>query len=129
MLMRRTFLRRIAPLVVLVLSIGLSAVNDHAQSRKPYTKDAIVGMLKGEVAPQRLAVLARQRGIDFQITSVVESELRRAGATDSLLATLRKLAPAPPAPPPAQIVIQTAPSAQVYVDHVFKGQRARKAAW
>ena len=122
MLMRRTFLRRIAPLVALVLSIGLSAVNDHAQSRKPYTKDAIVGMLKGEVAPQRVAVLARQRGIDFQITSMVESELRRAGATDSLLATLRRLAPTPPAPQPAQIVIQTAPSAQVYVDHVFKGQ-------
>ncbi len=120
MLPQRTFRRQIAVLVALVL--GFCAVNVHAQARKPYTKDAILGLLKGEVAPQRVAVLARQRGIDFQITSQVESELRRAGATPELLATLREIAPKSPAPKPAQIVIQTAPNAQVYLDDVFKGQ-------
>ena len=93
---RRTFRRGIASLVALVL--GLCALNAHAQSRKPFTKAAIVGMLKGEVAPQRVAVLARERGIDFQITPEVESELRRAGATAELLATLVEVAPKRPAP-------------------------------
>ncbi len=77
---RRTFRREIAPLVALVL--GLCAVNVQAQvARQPYSKEAIVGLLKGEVSPKRVAVLARQRGIDFQITPEVESQLRRAGAT------------------------------------------------
>jgi formylglycine-generating enzyme required for sulfatase activity len=99
-------------------------VNVHAQSRKPYTKDAIVGMLKGEVAPQRVAVLARQRGIDFQITPEVESELRQAGATDELMAALREVAPQPPKYPekPAEIIVQTSPSAEVYVDDQFVGR-------
>jgi hypothetical protein len=92
---RRTFRRGIASLVALVL--GLCALNAHAQSRKPFTKAAIVGMLKGEVSSPRVAVLARERGIDFQITPKVESELRRAGATAELLATLREVAPKPAA--------------------------------
>jgi formylglycine-generating enzyme required for sulfatase activity len=82
-----------------VLVVGFCAVNVRAQAtRKPYSEEAIVGLLKGEVSPKRVAVLARQRGIDFQITSDVESELRRAGATAALLATLREIAPKPPAP-------------------------------
>ena len=97
MVPRRTLRRWIAPLVALVL--GLCAVNVRAQAGPPYSKQAIVGLLKYEVSPKRVAVLARQRGIDFQITSQVESELRRAGATAELLATLRELAPTPPKPP------------------------------
>jgi len=56
-------------------------------------------MLKGEVSPKRVAVLVRQRGIAFQITPEVDSELRRAGATAELLSTLREIAPTPSAPP------------------------------
>jgi formylglycine-generating enzyme required for sulfatase activity len=125
MLPRRTFRRRIAPLVALVLSVGFCAKNVRAQAaRQPYSKEAIIGLLRGEVSPQRVAVLARQRGIDFEITSEVESDLRRAGATDSLLATLRELAPTPPKPPekPAEIVVQTSPGAEVYVDDQFAGR-------
>lgn len=116
-MLRRTFRRRIAPLVALV--IGLCACNVRAQAGPPYSKEAIVGMLKGEVSPKRVAVLVRQRGIDFQIPPEVESELRRAGATAELVAMLREIAPTPQ---PAQIVIQTSPNAQVYLDDVFKGQ-------
>jgi formylglycine-generating enzyme required for sulfatase activity len=116
MLPRRTYRGWIALLVALVL--GLCPVDVQAQAgRQPYSKEAIVGLLKGEVSPKRVAVLARQRGIDFQITSEVESELRRAGATDALLAALREVAPKP-----GQIVIQTSPSAQVYLDDVMNGQ-------
>ena len=94
MLPRRTFRIRITLPVALLVGILSCAVNVWAQGvpPRPYSKEAIVGLLKGEVSPKRIAVLARQRGIDFQITSKVESELRRAGATAELLATLREVA-------------------------------------
>jgi len=92
--------------------------------QKPWTKDQIIRLLKGDVSPTRVAVLARQRGIDFQITSETETELRQAGATAALLTTLRELAPKPPAPPPPPtLVIQTTPgNAQVFVDDKLLGQ-------
>jgi hypothetical protein len=56
--------------------------------------------------------LAQTRGIKFQITPEVETELRQAGATDELLATLRKLAPKT-----AILLIESSPGgAHVYVD-------------
>ena len=54
----------------------------------------------------------RERGTDFQITPEAESELRKAGATDPLLAALRDLAPKPPTP----MVTTTPGGAQVFVD-------------
>jgi formylglycine-generating enzyme required for sulfatase activity len=64
-------------------------------------------MLKGDVPPNRVAELARDRGIDFEITAEVEGLLRQAGATDELIAALRELAPrgavsTPPAPAPRE---------------------------
>lgn len=93
MLLRRTFRIRITLPVALLVGVLSCAVNVWAQGvpPRPYSKEAIVGLLKGEVSPKRIAVLARQRGIDFQITPKVESELRRAGATAELLATLREV--------------------------------------
>ncbi len=97
MLPRGKFQRRILSLIALVL--GLCAVNVGAQTAgPPYSKEAIIEMLKSYVPPHHLAVIARQRGINFKITPQVESELRRAGATPELLATLREIAPKPPAP-------------------------------
>ena len=99
MLPRRTFRIRITLPVALLVGVLSCAVNVWAQgvSPRPYSKEAIVGLLKGEVSPKRIAMLARERGIDFQITPKVESELRRAGATAELLATLREVAPKPAA--------------------------------
>jgi hypothetical protein len=97
MLPRCIFRRWIAPLVALVLAMGFCAVNVRAQAAgQPCSKADIIGMLKGGMPPQRVATLARQVGIDFQVTPEVESELRRAGATAELLAALRAIAPRPP---------------------------------
>ncbi len=63
---------------------------------KPLSKDDVVNLLKGDVPAKRLEYLARQRGVDFQVTAATESELRNAGATEALLAVLRELAPSPP---------------------------------
>jgi hypothetical protein len=70
-------------------------------STKPLSKDDVVQLLKGNVPVKRVETLARQRGIDFPITPATESELRQAGANESLLGVLEELAPSPPASVPA----------------------------
>jgi formylglycine-generating enzyme required for sulfatase activity len=105
-------------LVSLVLCAVLLPLNASAQkAAHPLSKDTVVKFLKGDVSPHRVAAIARERGIDFQVTADIESELRQAGATDELISTLREVAPKP-----AQIVVQTSPGAQIYLDDTFKGQ-------
>jgi len=103
---------------VLVLLVGVTAglQRGTAQaSHRPLTKNATLDLLRGDVPPARVAELAKEQGIDFQITPEVETELKQAGATDELLNVLRELAPKPPAPPTLEVV--SAPGgAQVYVD-------------
>jgi formylglycine-generating enzyme required for sulfatase activity len=102
----------------LVLCVGLLPLKVFAQNA-PHrlSKDDLVYLLNHQVSPRRVSQRAREQGIDFEVTTEVETELRRAGATHELLTTLHELAPKP-----AQIVIQTSPNAQVYLDGVFNGQ-------
>ncbi len=77
----------------------------HAQSSlKPLSKDDVINLLKGDVPAKRVEYFARQRGVDFQVTSETESELRKAGATEPLLAVLRELAPTPPVAVPVSYI-------------------------
>jgi len=110
--------------LALVLSGSTTPLGSAApQQQKPWTKDQIIRMLKGDMPPKRIGELARERGIDFPVTPDTENELRQAGATAELLTLLQQLAPKPAAPPkPAQIVVETQPDAQVYLDDVYKGQ-------
>ncbi len=107
---------------LMVGAMGLALRANGQGARKPYSKEEIVKLLKGDVSPTRVAVLSRERGIDFEISPETESELRRAGATDALLQTLRESAPKPPpttptSPTPAMLVIEVAPGgAQLFVD-------------
>jgi peptidyl-prolyl cis-trans isomerase A (cyclophilin A) len=98
--------RRLAVfIVVAVLYCGILCLNSaaHAQQIPPWTKDQIIRMLKGDVSPKHVETLARERGVDFQVTPEVESELRQAGlargddpeALDGMVAILRGLAPTP----------------------------------
>ncbi len=57
-----------------------------------------------------MAEMARERGIGFELTPVIERQLREAGATDSLEATLRELAAKRPAPPPPKVRKPTSPN-------------------
>jgi len=108
-------------------------------AQRPWTKDQIIRMLKGDVPPKRVGELARERGIDFPITSETETEVRQAttpgGAAvqeiDALLGTLREIAPKPaiplPPPEPAVLVVESVPGGvQVYVDDVFKGATSQE---
>ena len=59
------------------------------------SRDDVVKLWQGQVSPHRVGQRARQQGIDFEATPEMEKELRRAGPTDALIATLRELAPKP----------------------------------
>jgi hypothetical protein len=93
------------PLLAACLALAVVAAvagHAHAQpSTKPLSKDDVVQLLKGNVPVKRVETLARQRGIDFPMTPETESELRQAGANESLLAVLEGLAPSPPVSLPA----------------------------
>jgi hypothetical protein len=103
---------------LLVLLVGVVAwpMRGAAQSsHKPLSKNDTLQLLHGEVPSGRIAELAREQGINFQITPETESELKEAGATDELLNVLRELAPKPLAPPVLDVV--SAPGGvQVYID-------------
>ncbi len=107
--------------VVLVLWLGLGAwplLGAAQTDNKGLTKDGTIALLKGEVPTERVAELARQRSIDFEITPENESDLRKAGATDDLINTLRGLAPKPATIPVLEIYSDPG-SAQVYVDDLL----------
>ena len=48
------------------------------QPRGPFSEDEVVQALKADVPPNRIAMLARQYGISFQLTPEIESRLRQA---------------------------------------------------
>jgi WD40 repeat protein len=82
---------------VIVGSMVLSRSNivPYAQAQgiqKPLSEDDVITLLKGAVMPKRVGELAKERGVAFLLTPETERKLRQAGASDSLVAALRKLA-------------------------------------
>lgn len=80
----------------LLLILLLFGVSGQGQQPQPLTKERIVQYLKGDVSPERVATLVRERGIDFDVTAEVELELRavlrevgKAASSDSLVIALR----------------------------------------
>lgn len=81
-------------LLLFILLFGIWTLGVYArQGSRPLTKDEIVYLLQNYVPPGRVAEQASKKGIDFEVTSSVEQELRRDGADDGLIAALKKLAP------------------------------------
>jgi formylglycine-generating enzyme required for sulfatase activity len=99
--------------------LALGALGQEAPHR--LSKGDVLKLLNGQVSPHRVGQRARQQGIDFEVTPEVERELRQAGATDELIAALRELAPKP-----TQIVVQTSPEAEVYLDDQYAGRASTR---
>jgi hypothetical protein len=111
--------RSVQIMFALICFLSVALVTTGAQNQKkpePLTEGEIVRLLQGGVAPQRVEDLAHDRGLSFDVTPAVERDLRDAGATDSLLQTLRQLASKPAAPAVVLIVESTPGGAQVFVD-------------
>ena len=113
---RRSIPLALAALILAAAALPLAAV---AQSVHRLTEQDVVKLLQGQVSPHRVGQRAREQGIDFQVTPQVEMELRRAGATEELLTTLRAVVPVPQ---PARILVHTSPQAEVYVDDEYRGR-------
>ena len=71
----------------------------------PLSQDQTLKMLQAGVPSRQIEVFARRDGVDFKVTPSLERDLRKAGATESLIQLLKKLgtgpAPVKPLPPPA----------------------------
>jgi hypothetical protein len=102
---------------------------------KPFSKDETIRLLKGDVSPKRIEVLVRERGIDFEVNQEAEKDLRQAGATNGLLATLKELTPKPTTPTPtsptsvpsrALDVLSDPGGAKVYIDDAPVGTTSRQ---
>ena len=79
------------------------------------TRAEVVELLDAGVPSKRVEILARERGVAFDLTAEIEKALRRAGATQSLIDTLRELTTRSSGP--AVLMIESRPGgAQVFVD-------------
>lgn len=107
-----------------VLLAALLVLGPHLATASPLTKPEVLKLVRKHVQERRLLAVVKELGIDFKITPDVVGELRTAGASASLIASLREIAaadgdevastpavppavstssptPAPPAAPPA----------------------------
>ncbi|PYV16477.1 MAG: hypothetical protein DMG21_11635 [Acidobacteria bacterium] len=111
------------------LIVAPGRTNFAQTSGKPLSKQEVIDLLTADLPSSKVGGAARQFGISFQVTTSVEGELRDAGANDSLIKTLKELAPkpankpetetpvSPPVAGPPILMIQSHPGgAQVYVD-------------
>lgn len=117
--------------IVVALFFASTFFVTHAaqESHKPLSKKDVIELLEGEVAPARVADVARKEGITFQMTPDTEKELLNAGGNDDLLKVLRQLAPKQSAAEspassssetgsgaPTLLIEATPGGAQVYID-------------
>jgi outer membrane protein len=90
--------------IFLLGAILICSLAEAQKALAPLTEGQIILLLQGSVRPQRVGQLAQQRGITFEVTPAVVSDLRDAGATPELIEILREVSsrpvPAPPPPPP-----------------------------
>jgi formylglycine-generating enzyme required for sulfatase activity len=101
--------------LLLICGIPRPRADAGQQSKQALTRTEVLELLDAGVPPKRVEILARERGVGFELTAEIEKALRRAGATPSLIETLRELASQPSGP--AILMVESRPGgAQVFVD-------------
>jgi hypothetical protein len=65
----------------------------------PLSQEQTFQMLAAKIPSRQIEAFARRDGVDFKVTPELERDLRKAGATESLVQLLKKMGNAPP---PAQ---------------------------
>ncbi len=89
-----------------------------AAKPKPLTKEQVLQLVAGGVPSERAATLVKQHGIDFLADERYLATLRLAGADDTLIAAVREARAAAT----AQLVVETSPNAEVYLDGELQGR-------
>lgn len=122
--------RRLCTILAVFIVLGFCLPGLKAQ-KKALTKEDVLGLLTGDVPPERVVAIVRERGVSFKLTRAVEEQIRQAGGNDELLKAIRELAPKPPASPPSKakpattkpragppvLLIEATPGgARVYID-------------
>lgn len=73
-----------------LLSVVLAATLTAADSNPPITREAVEETLKsGKASVQQLTHFVKLRGVDFQVSGEVETQLRKVGATPELLLAIK----------------------------------------
>jgi hypothetical protein len=85
---------------------------------KPLTRDQVGQLVAGGVPSERAVVLIKQHGIDFLADDRYLDTLRVAGADETLIAALREASKAVT----AELVVETSPAADVYLDGALQGK-------
>jgi tetratricopeptide (TPR) repeat protein len=75
------------------LYLGLTNVRLQTTQKatNPFTLQDISFALREQIEPKRVAALARERGVAFDLTAESESQLRKAGADDLLMDEIKKI--------------------------------------
>ncbi len=97
-----------------------------AQKGKPLSSQEVMELLQESVKSSDIAAVVEENGISFRMSAELETQYRRAGATDDLIDALKKASKPeetrPTAPATGTLKIQSQPGgAQVYVNDELKG--------
>jgi len=87
--MRRDTLRLIA-LLLLALAPASLAGQAPIRCRRPLSEEDMRVLIEGQVAEKRLRDIVTTCGVGFRLTAEVEQRLRTAGATDVVVAAVRR---------------------------------------
>ena len=135
--LRRSHLGKLGKMLGgLALSLAVFPSLVLAQAGK-LSKQNVVDLLTGDVSSDRVAAIAKDKGISFEMTAAAEKDIRGAGGSDQLVQVLKELAPAPAAPtrptratpaasPPVMLIQSIPGQGHVYVDDEPVGSTSRE---
>ncbi len=97
-------------------SMQVPAAANPANSQ-PLTQQQVLELVTAHLPQPRIEELLHSRGVDFQVDDAFLNSLRKAGASDALIASLREAAART-----AGLLVETSPNAQVFLDGKPAGQ-------
>src|SRR6185503_7146448 len=105
---RGRLLVRVAGIAAVILCVAMAA---WVRGDQPLTAADIVRFLKASISERTILIELQSRGFGEPIDATRESQLREAGATETLIVALRRVAPLEKAASPAPLAPRTSASA------------------
>jgi hypothetical protein len=107
----------------LILATALVFALSAWAQQKPFTQEQVSNMVRDGFGDELGAKLIEQRGIDFAPAGDFIQSLKAAGASEAFLKVLRAAKPSEPAraTATAELIVETSPNAEVFLDGVSQG--------